>query len=356
MSLNTKRLADGTAAPKRTGTPGPPVTIKYATPPKTTTLSYTAPKTTSGSSSSASRTTSTGGGSDPYAKARADQLADQKKAEKKAETRLLSQAERLKEQAEALKVALGSKGFLATLSRELANSNLEYREEDALILAQYGRGKTALEQQMGATEDNKSRSLQEAGQNANRERNEALSQGIANGVGALDMLAAQAASLRNWSFNAAQVQTNYTDEVNSLQSEHAQMVNSVVTSRQAAWREREQQRSQLYRSYYDNRGQVYTEIGNKLGEASQYYDMANEQVESKTTQTKTKETEKSALQSYRDAAAETGKGYTELAAPGSITQWKGSAKIENTNDARRWGQQTLEMKDAEGATLRRWEQ
>lgn len=333
--------------------------VVIPTPPKRTTA---APKpggtgkTTSGKTSSGGTSSKSKASSDPYAKARADQLSDQKKAEKKAETRLLSQAERLKEQAEALKIALGSTGFQAVLKRELANADLEFNEEDSLILAQYERGKSALEQQAETAEDSRARSLQESGQNANRERNEALQQGIENGVGATDMIRAQSASLRNWSFNAGQVQANYTDELNSLQSEHSQMVNSVVTARTAAWREREQQLSQLYRGYYDNRGQVYTEVGNKLGEAAQYYDMANEQVESKTTQSKMKATEKSALEALRDAAKQTGMGYREKAAPSSITKWQGSAKIENSTDARQWGQPTLEMKDAEGATLRKWEQ
>lgn len=358
--LNIKRLSDGVApAPQRASTPPRPVTIP--TPPRRTT---SAPKpggtgkTTTGNTTSGK--TSSGGTSskatDPYAKARADQLADQKKAEKKAETRLLSQAERLKKQAEALKIALSSTGFHAVLRRELGNATLEFDEENALILAQYARGKSALEQQAETAEDSRVRSLQESGQNASRERNEALQQGIANGVGATDMLRAQTASLRNWSFNVGQVQANYTDELNSLQSEHSQMVNSVVTARSAAWREREQQRSQLYRSYYDNRGQVFTEMGNKLGEASQYYDMANEQVESKTTQSKMKAAEKSALQALRNAAKQTGQGYTEKATPNSITKWQGSARIENSTDARQWGQPVLEMKDAEGATLRKWEQ
>lgn len=349
--LNLGRMVDTAVQPK-------PKPVVIPAPPKQTTsapkTNGTGKTTTTAGKTSSGRTASKA--SDPYAKARADQLADQKKAEKKAETRLLSQAERLKEQAEALKVALGSTGFQATLKRELGNADLEFNEEDSLILAQYGRGKSALEQQAGTAEDSRARSLQESGQNANRERNEALQQGIANGIGATDMLRAQSASLRNWSFNAGQVQANYTDELNSLQSEHSQMVNSVVTARSAAWREREQQRAQLYRSYYDNLGQVHTEVGNKLGEAAQYYDMANEQVESKTSQKKAKDTSKAALDALKAAAKQTGQGYTEKATPGSILGWQGTAKIENTTDARQWGQPTISVKDAEGATLRKWEQ
>jgi hypothetical protein len=308
----------------------------------------------SGTSSTSSSSGSSGGSSsDPYARARADAKA----AEKKAAARLSAQAARLKAQAAALKLALGSKGFAAALKRELGNADLEFKEEDKLILGQYERGKTALEQQAGTTEDNRARSLGEATGNAGRERNEALQQGIENGISATDMIKAQAASLRNWAFNVGQVQTNYTDEINGLQSEHSQMVNSVVTSRQAAWREREQQRAQLYRGYYDNRGQVLTEIGNKLGEAAQYYDMANEQLSSKTYRSNAKTTSADALAQLRAAALETGKGYTELAAPTSITKWEGTAQINNSTDARQWGTQELEIKDAEGASskLRKWE-
>ena len=83
--------------------------------------------------------------------------------------------------------------------------------------------------------------------------------------------------------------------------------------------------------------------------------MANEQVTSEDSKSAAKEAADRALEAYRDAASETGNSYAERAAPDRITKWQGSAKIENTNDARRWGQQTLEMKDAEGATLRKWD-
>jgi hypothetical protein len=328
---------------------------KYKTPPKTgggggsSSGGSSKPKGGGGSGGGGGG----GGGSDPYARARADQKAQ----ESKAAARLAAQAGRLKQQADALKIALGSKGFRAELNRQLGNANLEFNEEDKLVLGQYERGKKALEQQKSTTEDQRQRSLQESGQNAGRERNEALQQGIENGISATDMIKAQSASLRNWSLNSQQVQTNYTDEVNGLQSEHSQMVNSVITSRQTAWREREQQRSQLYRGYYDNRGQVLTEIGNKLGESAQYYDMANEQKSSGSYKSKAKSTNAEALKQLRAAAYETGKGYAEKATPGSITKWEGTAKIKNTTDARQWGQQALEIKDAEGssAKLRKWE-
>lgn len=312
-------------------------------------------KSSSGSSGGSSRGRSSGGGSskDLYARARADQKAQ----ESKAATRLAAQAARLREQANALKSALGAKGFKAELDRQIGNALLEYTEKDKLILSQYERGKQALEQQKGTTEDQRSRSLQEAGQNAGRERNEALQQGIANGISATDMIKAQAASLRNWSLNSQQVQTNYTDEINGLQSEHGQMVNSVVSSRQAAWREREQQRSQLWRTYYDNRGQAETEVGNKLGESAQYYDMANEQKASSKYKSSAKSANAEALKYLRAAAAETGKGHKELATPSSVMNWKGTAQLNNSTDARQWGQQSLEIKDAEGASakLRKWE-
>lgn len=312
-------------------------------------------RSTSSSSSKSSSKAASGG--DPYARSRRDQQADQKKQESKAAARLTAQAARLKAQADALKLALGAKGFKATLQRDLANSNLEFSEKDALVLGQYARGKGELEKQAATTDDNRARSLQESMQNSGRERNEALQQGIQNGIGATDMIKAQSASLRNWSINAQQVQSNYTDEINGIQSEHSQMVNSVITSRQTAFREREQQRSQLYRGYYDNRGQVLTEVGNKLGESAQYYDMANEQVASAKSKAGAKTNNAAALSNLRAAAAETGKSYKELATPSSTLNWKGTANIKNSTDRRQWGTPQLEIKDAEGASskLRKWE-
>jgi hypothetical protein len=318
-----------------------------ASPPKSTTKS----KNSSSSKSSSSKSGS--GSSDPYARARADQKA----AESKAAARLAAQGDLLMKQAAALKLALGSKGFRAELNRQLAAANLEFSEEDKLVLAQYERGKSSLEQSAVTSGDNRARSLQENAQNTGRERNEALAQGIQQGISATDMLKAQSASLRNWSLNANQVQTNYTDENNSIQSEHSQMVNAVVSARQGSWREREQQRTQAFRTYYDNFGQVQTEVGNKLGEASASYDMAYEQKASKAYKKKSDSAEKTALAALRSAALQTGKGYTERATPTTITRWEGSADIKNSTDPRQWGDQSLEIKDAEGASsrLRKWE-
>ena len=118
-----------------------------------------------------------------------------------------------------------------------------------------------------------------------------------------------------------------------------------------------QQRAQLYRGYYDNRGQALTEIGNKLGESAQYYDMANEQKSSGTYRKKGSAANGEAMRTLRAAALETGKGYAERATPTAITKWEGTAKIKNTTDPRQWADQSLEIKDAEGASakLRKWE-
>ena len=85
--------------------------------------------------------------------------------------------------------------------------------------------------------------------------------------------------------------------------------------------------------------------------------MATEQKSSKTYTGKAKSSNKTAMANLRAAALETGKGYSERATPKSITKWQGTAKLENTTDPRQWGDQTLEVKDAEGATgkLRKWE-
>lgn len=325
-----------------------------STPTSTRTTSTTT-RTSSTSSSGGGGSSSGGGGSsDPYARAR----ADARKAEKKAGQRYSAQADLLMKQANALKIALGSKGLRRDLRRQLSAANIEYGEENKMILAQYERGKKSLEESALTSEDSRARSAQEAGNNASRERNEALQQGIENGISASDMLKAQAASLRNWSFNMGQVEGNYTDEMNSIKSEHAQMVNSVISARAGAWREREQQRAQIYRGYFDARSQVYTEIGNKRGEASAAWDAANEQDSSATYRRKSRSAEKAALRSLKAAAKSTGKGYSERKTPSSILKWEGSADIEANNDPRRWGQPTLETKDAEGASsrLRKWEQ
>ena len=51
----------------------------------------------------------------------------------------------------------------------------------------------------------------------------------------------------------------------------------------------------------------------------------------------------------------TGKNYTERATPDRIQNWEGEGDFENTNNALRFARPELRLREAEGATLRRWQ-
>jgi hypothetical protein len=101
---------------------------------------------------------------------------------------------------------------------------------------------------------------------------------------------------------------------------------------------------------------VMNSVGNLLGEASTYYDMAQEQAKSKARKKGSKRTEGQALKYFRRAARQTGRAYEQRATPSSITNWEADIDTAPAVDQRVWGAEPdWEIKEAEGAKLRKWE-
>jgi hypothetical protein len=306
-----------------------------------------------GYSNSGSSGSSGGGDSTPAYIRRAE--AREREQERKAAAKYSDQAQRLKNQADLLRIALGKKGFKKALKTQLGNVRLQFNEQDDLILKQYRRGRGELETQVTATERGLSQDTVAALSNAGRERNEALQKGVSNGVGLSDMLRAMSASLRNWSFNQSQVNEAYNDTLNSLNSSNTEMENMVLAQRQGAWRQLEEQRTGLYSDYYDARTRTLTDIGNKLGESASYWGMAQEASGSRLRKAAEKRMERQANAAFRRASLETGRAYDERATPDRITDWEGGDSFENSSASMRFARSGADIKDAEGATLRRWE-
>jgi hypothetical protein len=288
------------------------------------------------------------------AEARAKAEAD--KLKQKAADKYAGAADRLMKQAAALKTALGSSGYKKALTQQLKNVDLRFNEQDALVLDQYARGRKELERKETTTRDELDTGTNAALSNAGRERSEALMSVVAQGASGSDSLRAQAASLRNWNANAREVQSNYVDALDSLNSANSEMVNMVRSQRQNAWRSREEQRGTLYNRYYDQMSQTWTDYGNKMGEAGNMWDSALEQWDKdkgawkKKLKTSNAESEKA----FKEAAKLTGQTYTERATSSTIKNWKGAGDFEYDSNPNRWARPQLEYKESEGATLRRW--
>lgn len=313
------------------------------------------PSGNTSSGSGGSGGSSSGGGGMSAAESRA--VARENKAKARAARRYSEQAQLLVKQANALKIALGKDGYKKALQTELGNAQLEWTTQLGLIDTQYQRGRKTLEELADNTEDARARGTTDAASNAGRERAEQLAQGIAQGVGAMDMIRAQSASLRNWQANMAGVQEGYTDSMGSLRSTHEELKNTILAQRASAWQDLQNARGQAKRTFYDNRGAALTEVGNKLGEASSYWEMADEQQGSKKRRKRANSTEKQAVEYLRKAAKQTGRAYENQPLPEWIENWEGEAEgLEYSTDQRSFGAPAeIATGRAEGATLRRWE-
>lgn len=329
--------------------------------PTTTTARTTSSpsRTTSSSRSSGSSgsSRSSGGGKSAAqlqreAEARAKKLQDDR--DKKAANKYQSAAERLIAQADKLKIALGKDGYKKRLTQQLKNVTLQFNEQDSLILDQYARGRRELERKEATTTDELSTATSSALTNLGRERAEAMQQVTLQGASGTDMLRAMGASLRNWQANQREVTGNYVDAMDALNSSEAEMVNMVRSQRQSAWRQREEQRSTLYNRYYDQLSQTYTDYGNKLGEAA---NMWGEAVESWSTDARKKAEKKAKTDSekaFEQAAKMTGKSYTELPVSSGIKNWKGRGEFDTVVNPQQFARPELQLREGEGATLRRW--
>lgn len=290
-----------------------------------------------------------GGGGNPY-------LAAQRKAQRKANQRYLDQAAALDEQIEALKYALGRKGFLKALNQKLTNIRLITGQQDRLLMAGYRARVGELE---AAVEDNENAAADQTYanvSNAARERANAVSEAMQQGAGESDVLRSQAMSLRNWDANASEIARSRADTLRSINTNLTDLNVDTRTARANLVIESNSDREQLYTSYYDQRAEALTNIGNIYGQQAELYGYANEQVGSKKTRGKRERAEDLMGVSYDRAARNMGKAWENPGVPGRLMRWDGHSEFEVQNNASRWENRTtnVALDRPEGATLREW--
>lgn len=274
-------------------------------------------------------------------------------AEHKAANRYVDQARTLQLQADALRIALGKHGFRQALHQKLANVRLIAGQQDAELLRGYkdrvGSLKTA---DADNTKAYDATSFDNLG-NAGRERANALSEVAAQGAGESDLLAAQGAALRNWSANQGEATRAFFDTKTSINSSLTDLTTDTRTARFNTAAQLHADESQLFSTYYDQRSQTLTALGNTYGQMAEDYGFAQELDGS--GKHKRKDAVHLSGQAFRRAARQSGRAYKDPGISSGIRDWSGAAKFDVPVIQGPSLQPDVNLAKPTGATLRRWE-
>lgn len=327
------------------------VSLPPAQQPVTMSGTISAPAS-SGSTSSAAA--GGGRGRDPYAAYVKAQEAKERKAKRKAADRYIEQAQTLALQAKALRKALGDTGFRAAMKQKLANIKLVERQSDQILLDEYNTRVSGLAR---AAEDNeRAASAQTYANltNASRERANAMSEAMLQGAGETDLLRAQQMSLRNWNANQSEVNRAFHDTLTSINASLDDLTADTRTARFNNAVQANADRAQVRDAFFGQQSEAYTQLGNVLGEMSEMYNAAYEQVEDKKTKRRRRRTRDASGAAFMNAAAQTGKAYKNPGVSPAITQWAGAPEFEGALNNSAFTATNDTLARPEGASLRKW--
>lgn len=320
------------------------------------------PPPSSSSPSGGSNSNSTPGGGGPKADPNsassiyAQQKKDQKKAQHKSAQNAIQDAQRLSLQAHALRLALGKKGFTRSLNQLLANQDMWTRTADRdLMLGFHDR----LGSLKNAEADNeKAAGAQTYANLANRgrERANAVGEAMANGAGESDMLRAQQMSLNNWNANQNEVNRSFYDSRSSINSSLTDLNVDTRTARKNNVQAGNAAKSQLWTTYYNQRSETLTQLGNTLGQMADYYSNANEMESTKKTRHQEHRLSRLSGNAFDRAADVAGQAWHDPGVPKRIRKWDGAADFEGRLNNSKFASASTELteKKPEGASLRSW--
>lgn len=292
-----------------------------------------------------------GGGKDPVQAA----IDREKKYRAAAADRYMKQAMNLRVQAHAWKAILSKKGFRKALMQKLENVDLRESQKDAELMDGYRERVGSLKK---ANEDNAKDVSSKTNanlMNASRERANALSEVALQGAGESDTLRAQGMALRNWNANQGEVNRAYFDTQTALNSSLTDLNVDTGSARFSVALEANEAREALWSNYYDRRSDALTQLGNTMGQISDYYAMANEQKGSKKAKRLEDKWRDKAKDTFNDLAKNTQKAWDDPGVSNKIRKWEGRGAFEPAMDGRQFGPQDLSMKRPSGADLRKWE-
>ena len=316
-----------------------------------------AKKSSSSSSSSKKKSKS----KDPYAKAKADALAAEKRAvarakadKKKAGKRFLEGAENLTAQAKAIRQALDI-DFASARDNNLADI-------DKVLGQQIAQLKLGAEQRgvqfLAAAKDNETAtgSTAERGiQNAMRERQDTMTAVLEQGAGETDTLKAMLIAAKNWSSNASESNRAFYDTQQSINQGITDLNIDTRTEMGKMYGGAEADRERTWQDFYNRRSEAFTQLGNIKGQQADYYAQAKE-MGVKPKKGIEKAAEDAMKKAFKDSAVESGKSYTNQGLPEWVQKYEGTEQVRgkqsNSNLA---AAMTFEpVAKAEGATLRKW--
>jgi hypothetical protein len=291
---------------------------------------------------------------DPYKAAEARANKKEAAAKKKAGQKYLDQAGNLEAQVKAIRQAIDI-DFASARDSNLGDVSMRLNEQFAALKT----GHTARAQEFlksGSDAEKATGATQESAMsNFVRERQDALTGILEQGAGETDTMKAMLMAARNWNANANEANRSYFDSMQSVNSGLVDLNLDTKNSLAGAWTSAEGERDRLWQTYYDQRGEAFTQLGNIKGQQRDYYAQAKEMgvKPKKGTETAAK---KASEKAFADAATEAGKGYTQEKLPTWVEGFEGQAKMDasqsNSNLA---AAVTMEpVAKAEGATLRKW--
>lgn len=322
---------------------------------------YSRPSGTSSGSGSGSGSGSTP--VDPYAAAQARAEAAANSAARKAASRYDRQAKNLEGQARALMHALRvdlKKG----LRQQLGDIGQVMRQQDKILREGF---RERLGQLEGASEDNEKAAASQTGinlENQVRERGSAVSEAMAQGAGESDALKAMMMSLRNWNANQTEIERGFHDTLRSINSSKTDLVVDTKTARINNAIQANADREQLWTNYYNQRSELFTQLGNTRGQQADYKAMAAEVRPGKGENLGKKKKGGGgggayvgkASRAFMQAAKQLGKSWDNPGVPKKLMRWDGPDDFA----ASRGGNTLAEVKTVsldkrpEGATLRKW--
>ena len=299
---------------------------------------------------------------DPYAKAKKDALAAEKRAikretdaKKAAGKRFIEGADNLQKQAAAIRQALDV-DFASNRDTKLASIALALNEQVGLL--QSGHRKRADEFLNAASDTTKAAgdTAERGLTNAVREHQDTLSSILEQGAGETDTMKAMLMSARNWNANAAENNRSYFDSMQSVNAGITDLNVDTRTELARSYGGAEADKERVWQDFYNRRGEAFTQLGNILGQQADYYAQAKEMgVKPKKGVEKTAEDGMS--QAFKDSAVEAGKSYTNQGLPEWVSGFTGQDRLQarQSNTELAAALTMDKMAKAEGATLRKWD-
>jgi hypothetical protein len=301
--------------------------------------------------------TSTSGSGSSYdpraAEARAVARANADK--RKAGQRYLKQAGNLEHQAKALRRAL-TQEFAKNRDTNLGNVQQRLTENLGILKDDAKKRGGILDEAATNTEVATGQQENQTLTNAVRERADAMSMLMEQGMGETDQMRAMLMAARNMNANQNEGNRSYFDSMQSINSSITDLNADTRTALANTFGEAEAERGRIWENYYSKRNQGFTQLGNIRGQQADAYANAREMGVSPGAG-KEKAAQAGMKGNYEAAATEAGKAYKEKALPDWMKNWEGTARrnaqVQNTNLA---SAITIDKAEkAEGASLRRWE-